>query len=490
MGTKHFLVKGMTCHSCEKIIKKQVSSMGGIEEIHVDYISGKGHVKFDESKTSINAIFEKITDSGYEVNETEKTHEKHKEDGNWMCYAFAILGFILVAYFLFKIGNYVELPQLSQNMSYGLLFLVGLFTGFHCIGMCGGFVASYTTKHAAEGKSTNAAHLAYGAGKLLSYTVIGAIFGFIGSIITFTSEMRGIAGIAAGLFLIVFGLNMLNIFPELRRFRIPMPAFLYSSIERKRNSSPFAIGLMNGLMIACGPLQAIYIMAAGTGSAVEGAKLLFVFGLGTLPVMLGFGYATSILCTKMTNKILKFSGVFVIVLGLVMANRGLVLLGNGYDVGSLIDGDSPFGGKTNAVNNLGTTPAVSNTLKDGYQEIKMDVLSSGWSPNKFVLKKGIPVKWIINGKQLTGCNNAIQVPKLGLKFDIKPGKQTIEFTPTEEGTIPFSCWMGMIQGKFIVKNDVNLADTASVQKELNAVNVPKGGSCGMGSGGGCGCGAR
>ncbi|MBU0615031.1 MAG: heavy metal transporter, partial [Nanoarchaeota archaeon] len=89
--------------------------------------------------------------------------------------------------------------------------------------------------------------------------------------------------------------------------------------------------------------------------------------------------------------------------------------------------------------------------------------------------------------EITGCNNAIQVPKYGLKFDIKPGEQTIEFTPTESGIIPWSCWMGMIQGTFVVKDDIDITDTAEVQKELNAVPAPVGGSCG-GSGGGCGCG--
>lgn len=113
------------------------------------------------------------------------------------------------------------------------------------------------------------------------------------------------------------------------------------------------------------------------------------------------------------------------------------------------------------------------------------VLASGWSPNKFVLKKGVPVRRVINGKELTGCNNAIQVPKLGLKFDVKKGEQMIEFTPDEEGVIPFSCWMGMLSGSFIVKEGIDLGDQGAVQKELNSVQIPTGGSCGAG-GGRCG----
>ena len=511
---KTIIVKGMSCGSCEKIIHKQVSRVDGVKHIHVNYSTGKGHVEFDASKTTIDKILEKIEENGYDAAIFDETGNiTNNTNSNWFTsswFGFTTLavGIILIGYFLLKLYGLVQLPQISQNMSYGLLFIVGLLTGFHCVAMCGGFVVSYTTKNAQEGRSNHMSHVSYGVGKLISYTIIGAIFGLIGSIITFTPLMRGVAGIIAGLFLILFGLNMLNLFPILRKIRLTTPSFLTKWVgEENTNSSPFIIGLLNGLMIACGPLQAIYIMAAGTGSVVEGAKLLFIFGLGTLPVMLGFGYLTSFISSKMANKILKASGVIVLLLGLIMVNRGLALTGSGYDADSLLSSPLfssssssyiPFlngnsNGNNNGINtdadvgtnNVGATNTGTNA--DGYQEIKMDVLASGWSPNKFVLKKGVPVKWIINGKEITGCNNAIQVPKLGLSFKIKPGLQTIEFTPDEEGVISFSCWMGMITGKFVVKENIDLADTQSVQKELNTVQVPKGGTCG-GSGGGCGCG--
>ncbi|MBU4284446.1 MAG: hypothetical protein KJ968_05025, partial [Nanoarchaeota archaeon] len=89
------------------------------------------------------------------------------------------------------------------------------------------------------------------------------------------------------------------------------------------------------------------------------------------------------------------------------------------------------------------------------------------------------------------------VPKLGLNFDIKKGEQVIEFMPEEEGTIPWSCWMGMIPGVFIVKDDINLENQDEIQQELSDISVPKSGSCGgscgsstcgAATGGSCGCG--
>ena len=121
-------------------------------------------------------------------------------------------------------------------------------------------------------------------------------------------------------------------------------------------------------------------------------------------------------------------------------------------------------------------------IDGGYQVIRMNVTYAGWEPNRFVLKAGVPVKWVIDGQQLTGCNGGIKVPSLGLSFNIKKGEQTIEFTPTTAGTVPWSCLMGMIQGTFIVKDDIDTADQAQVQKALAESPAPPKG------GGGCGCG--
>lgn len=500
--TKRFRARGMHCQSCEKLIARAVKDFDGVKDIKVDYATETGEISFDPNKTNIEDIFKAIEEKGYDCSLIDA--EKEQEDSEYYTInyginlkligiVFGIIGLLVMGYFIFRLVDGVPIPEISQNMGYGLLFLVGLLTGFHCVGMCGGFVVSYTAKHAQEGTKAHKSHFMYGFGKIVSYTLIGAGFGLIGSIMTFTPMMRGVAGILAGLFLVIFGLNMLNIFPWLRKFRIRLPGFMNKFVgsESKKHSSPLIIGLLNGLMIACGPLQAIYIMAAGTGSMLEGAKLLFIFALGTLPVMLGFGFLTSFISNKATHKILKISGAIVIVLGLIMVNRGLALTGTGFDTYSLLASVS--------ASSNGITGNIA-ALEDGYQVIRMEVNRYGWEPDKFVLKKDVPVKWIIDGKEINGCNNAIQVPKLdNLHFDIKKGEQIVEFTPNKEGIIPWSCWMGMIPGMFIVKEDIDLSNTEAVQKELDSAPEQQRGSCGgncgnancgAARGGGCGCGAR
>ena len=248
---KDFSVKGMVCTSCEKIIATQALALEGVQNIDVDYVSGKGQVTFDEHKTSWGKIKHRIEQKGYACGELDSDSTKGKTA--WTTWILIGTGILLLSYFGLQLYTRFPLPEITQNMGYGLLFLVGLLTGFHCIAMCGGFVVSYTTKGTAEGKKPHQLHASYAIGKTLSYTAIGALFGLLGSIIAFTPATRGIAGIIAGLFLIIFGIKMLDIFPFLRRFQFGLPKFLNRWLGKESQEyadSPLVIGLLNGLMIA------------------------------------------------------------------------------------------------------------------------------------------------------------------------------------------------------------------------------------------------
>lgn len=465
MDKEKFVISGMHCKSCEKIIESEAYEEEGVVSCKADYVSGKCEIVFDPKKTNLERILERLKQKGHSyLDEKDRIKRKNKNYG----IATAIVVVLFGAYFIIKNTSGFSLPSLGTETSLVIIFLIGLLTGFHCIAMCGGFIVSYSTKNAKK-KGIIRQHLSYGVGKIISYAAFGALFGLMGSLIVFTPKFRGIIAVLAGVFLLAFGLKMLDVIPILRKIQFRTPKFIRKI--SKDNSTPLVTGLLNGFMIACGPLLAIYIYAAGTGSIIKGAVALAVFALGTLPVMIGFGILTSVISAQLTNKILKASGVLVMILGIIMINRGLALTGSGYDFNTMITGSVI---KEN--NNL-------ITMNQGYQEIRMDVTSSGWEPDRFVLKKDIPVKWIINGKEINGCNNAIQVPKLGLNFDIKQGEQIIEFTPTQEGVIPWSCWMGMIPGVFIVKDDVS--NVNEIKEELDSVEQSRGGC-----GGGCGCGSR
>ncbi|MBK8816443.1 MAG: sulfite exporter TauE/SafE family protein [Methylococcaceae bacterium] len=475
-------IRGMHCEGCESVIQNAVGLLPGVIEIDADFVGDVANVVYDDSLTDLNKIVESIVNAGYETdlhsvfNAVDPiASESNKLTVTKGAFHFlkkitavtvALLGIALILWLDTWFMNHADMPKLGRDISYGLLFLIGILTSFHCVGMCGPLILGYTAKNATSGHRSHLPHLLYGIGKTISYTLIGALFGAFGAIVAFTPFTQGAVGIAAGGFLILYGLHMLEVFSVLRHFQLKTPMFWKRMIgkEYRKHSNPFIIGLLNGLMIICGPLQAMYIMAAGTGDWLDGASILFFFGLGTLPLLMGFGMLTSMLSTNLTPKLLKASGYIVMALGAIMMNRGLTVTGTGADFNTIV-------ARASQQLSPHTAAPVSNPH---LQVINMDVLRSGFSPNKFTLRKGIPVHWVINGKELNECNKAIVVPQYNLKFELHSGEQTIKFTPAETGVVPWSCWMGMIPGTFVVVND----DSQKVNFDKNnsqssAVEIPK-----------------
>jgi len=361
--------------------------------------------------------------------------------------SFALLGIALILWLDSWFMDHAGMPDLTGDVNFGLLLLIGFLTSFHCVGMCGPLILGYAAKNAKAGLHSHVAHLLYGLGKTLSYTTIGALFGAFGAIVAFTPYTQGMVGIAAGLFLLLFGLHMLEVFAALNHFQFKTPAFVMRFIgkEYRKHGNPFVIGLLNGLMIICGPLQAMYVLAAGTGSWSQGAAVLLFFAIGTLPLLLGFGFLTTLLSGNLTPKLLKASGVIVMALGIIMLNRGLSVTGSGWDFNTVVARVSQQ-----------FAPTVAGSAScENEQSIRMDVLKTRFSPNQFTLRKGIPVKWIIDAKELNECNREIVVRDYGLEIKLQPGLQTVEFTPAETGVVSWSCWMGMIPGTFIVVDEAS-----------------------------------
>jgi sulfite exporter TauE/SafE len=211
---------------------------------------------------------------------------------------------------------------LSQEVTYGVIFMIGLITGIHCIGMCGGLMISSAPE---EGKGLLGAAqptLLYNAGRILSYTATGGIIGALGSALAISVQVKLWIIVLSGLLMVIMGLNMAG-FNLLRSVFIRIPTAWSTRI---RTNGPLSLGLLTGLF-PCGPLQIMQMYALGTGNAVAGATAMLIFALGTTPAMLPVGIFSGLLTRSTSRSLLQFSGVLVIVLGILMTNRGLDRLG-------------------------------------------------------------------------------------------------------------------------------------------------------------------
>ncbi|MFA4834286.1 MAG: sulfite exporter TauE/SafE family protein [Patescibacteria group bacterium] len=493
-----FHISGIHCRSCKTLIETEIDVLPGVNKVEVDYKSGEAEVEFDEEKIRKEKIFSEIRRLNYQVKERAGAEEKEQKKESGSKPFLYGLAFLLAAVFLIeiyliiqKLGGFSLLAKLNEgNIGYGLIFVIGLLAGFHCIGMCGGLVVSYSASHLKRvkdspeigGRKTLTPHWQYNAGRFISYTVIGGILGGIGSFFGINPIFTGIITLGAGVFMILMGLSFISNWQILEKIKPRTPQFiarfLYNEKHSKRPKGPFIIGLLNGFM-PCGPLQAMQLYALASGSVTRGAISMAVYVLGTIPLMFGFGVAISSIGQQYIKRIVKVSGILVIILGLFMANRGLTNFGYGFNSLSL-------------KNNVGQIESPVTGDIEGYQTVKMEVSYSGYKPNTLYIKKGVPVRWIINVKQLTGCNSAIMIESLGIKKNLEKGENIIEFTPPEGvSEIKFSCGMRMIWGKFVISDQTNSdngGSNSNVSDNTGVVATAQAASTRGASGGGCGCG--
>ncbi|MFT8350608.1 sulfite exporter TauE/SafE family protein [Clostridium saccharoperbutylacetonicum] len=454
MSIKREIIKvyDMTCTSCENRVEKALKKVDGVVNTMASYNDQQVIVEYDSTICSKEQLMEVINKAGYSTKNSS---------------SIKFAGFLVIAAAILLLGNSTSGFDMSaklNNASYVVLFVVGMLTSIHCVGMCGGIMLTQSlSKNSIVNENQNKFKalipaILYNSGRVTSYTIIGGIVGALGSVLSLSLNVKAGLQIFAGLFMVIMGLNMTG-FSLFRKLNIKLP---WSSCKIKNKpKSPFLVGILNGLM-PCGPLQTMQLYALGTGSATAGAISMFLFSLGTVPLMLVFGAISGLLSKGYTKQLLKFSGILIIILGIIMGNRGLALAGVGVPGVNTITKSISGNGAQAAQVSIGKA-----TVESGVQVIRMTADNNGYTPNAFYVQKGIPVKWIITGNQINSCNNAVVVPSLNIQKTLKSGENIIEFTP-KDGDINFSCWMGMIRGVIKVTDNLDSVDTSKADSSIPA----------------------
>ncbi len=199
-----------------------------------------------------------------------------------------------------------------------------LVGSLHCAGMCGGFVAFYAGED--DSGSRALGHLAYHAGRLVTYVVLGAVAGTIGAAVDLAGDAAGVgrvAAVVAGTVMIVWGLSLLLESAGVRIVRIVLPRAIEQRtigvLSRLRARPPRVRALLLGLsstLLPCGWLYAFAVTAAGTGSTVGGALVMAAFWSGTVPLLLGLGLGVQRLSHHVRRYVPTLSAAVLLVLGL------------------------------------------------------------------------------------------------------------------------------------------------------------------------------
>jgi len=206
--------------------------------------------------------------------------------------------------------------------------ILGLLGSFHCLGMCGPIAFALPIDRTSTFKRVSQT-LLYHLGRLTTYSFIGFIFGLVGKGLYLAGFQQRIS-ILMGVLMIVLILIPVRIF---NKYNFSKP--LYSTIskvtsalgkllKKKSGKTLFSIGVLNGFF-PCGMVYMALVGAIATGSSTYGALYMFIFGLGTIPLMTVAIYLGNVMSIAFRNKIQKVIPVFVVCIGLLFIVRGLGL---------------------------------------------------------------------------------------------------------------------------------------------------------------------
>lgn len=288
----------MICPQCEDEIARKITHRRGILTCRASYRKSSVTAQYDPDIITPGEIKAALSDIGYPVGSGK----------SGLISDIAGIAAVIILYFALPwLTGLVNVPQAEAGAGAGVLFVIGLLSGVHCIGMCGGIML--TQKNA----------VAYNAGRLFGYTVAGAVFGAIGTVITYDAQFKSMLFTICGGLVVIIGLMMWGV-PFLRQISPEL-----TKAGRFKGGRPLVIGLLTGLM-PCGALASMWLFAAASGSAAKGAESMFAFGLGTCVFMLAFGAFGALVPAKYNKYILKSGTVLIVTLGLILLSMGIRMI--------------------------------------------------------------------------------------------------------------------------------------------------------------------
>ncbi len=291
--------------------------------------------------------------------------------------------------------------------------------------------------------------------KLIAYTLLGVLLGWLGSVLSLTPITRGILQIAIAVFMLGNALRMLNVHPIFRYFSFEPPHAVTRLIRRMSKNpgsdaflTPILLGALT-IFIPCGVTQAMMAVAIATGSPIAGSLTMFSFILGTSPVFFILVYLAMKLSSLVEKYFVRIVALALLVLGFISLNSGLNLVGSPVTFESAIQAaGSALKGVSNEVPS-GAQPATDPLTGD----IRLEARNNGYYPRTLYAPAGQPVKLHLVTNNTTSCDRDFTIPALNIEVLLdKTGEKVIDLPVQEAGyKLHFSCSMGMYTGDIIYR---------------------------------------
>jgi sulfite exporter TauE/SafE len=208
------------------------------------------------------------------------------------------------------------------------VLVASLVGSLHCAGMCGPLVAFAVGGTEAKSAASRAVlQLGYHGGRLLSYSLLGAVCGLLGAAADLGGSLVGLhrlAAFLAGSMMVAVGVVAILRYRGTGVPGLPAPAWLKRLITLGQRAAvalaplprAVTVGLLSALL-PCGWLYAFAVVAAGTGSALWGAAIMMAFWMGSVPILASLGAGVQALTGTLGRRVPLFTALAIVLLGLL-----------------------------------------------------------------------------------------------------------------------------------------------------------------------------
>ncbi|MEK7170170.1 MAG: sulfite exporter TauE/SafE family protein [Patescibacteria group bacterium] len=319
--TYTFHVHGMHCKACVALTESALADVPEVKSVKASLANLSVEVtgEFGDKAPEHIArdLSEVLKPHGYTLSLEKQKHTPRWSDFNL---AFPLAAGFIGLFLLLQKLDIVNLATIG-TAGYGTAFFIGLVASVStCMAVVGGLVLSMSSTFAKGGDAVRP-QILFHIGRLASFFILGGVIGALGSVLQLGVSATLALGLLVGIVLLILGVNLLDIFPWMKRLAPSLPAFVGKRIHGLKNVNhvltPVLIGIAT-FFLPCGFTQSMQLYALTTGSFWTGAITMFVFALGTLPVLSLLSFGSLGIHTKTS------SGVFFKTAGLVVVFFGLL----------------------------------------------------------------------------------------------------------------------------------------------------------------------
>jgi sulfite exporter TauE/SafE/copper chaperone CopZ len=325
-STQEFYAEGMHCASCKLLIEERLHAVAGVEKVSADFSTGKIQIQ-TARPLEASELSAKVADAGYKIVAAQSDVVKIDKSAMEYIIAFAAALIFVGVLAALQLSGVIDLIGADSELNLGFVFLTGIIASLStCMAVVGGLVLSLSSNYA-KGKQVSPL-ITFHVSRVVSFFLLGGLIGLIGSAFTLSGAATLAINIVLFFAMLLIAIGLLDVLPQARKWQLRMPAGISKQVFRiSQTASPVVLGALT-FFLPCGFTQSMQLFALSRGSIGQGALTMFVFALGTLPVLALISFASIRFAqTKYAGFFYKWAGFVVIFFAIFNLLTALIAVG-------------------------------------------------------------------------------------------------------------------------------------------------------------------